>query len=240
MKNFQSKYRREGEIITKKQKVSIIIFIIILISTLFIASIATYEKKSMYSKRDNETYIIKTVERIQPFNFDYGYGVVIWCISFAVILIILYICLKRKIKREYNINIVQKIILAITVPLIIFIIALGIDIGEDIWFLWVILLIIVTIFEYDLFGNRKIISAIINIDFKTFVKIGLVLIVLFFAIGTLGYNIKSFFKVSSSRTTELIYNLHQKDNYSGGKFDIYLKEKPGNWLLNIVCSIMNR
>jgi len=55
---------------TKKQKVSIIIFIIILISTLFIASIATYEKKSMYSKRDNETYIIKTVERIQPFNFD--------------------------------------------------------------------------------------------------------------------------------------------------------------------------
>lgn len=227
---------------TKKQKVSIIIFIIILISTLFIASIATYEKKSMYSKRDNETYIIKTVERIQPFNFDYGYGVVIWCISFAVTLIILYICLKRKIKREYNINIVQKIILAITVPLIIFTIALGIDIGEDIWFLWVILLIIVTIFEYDLFGNGKIMLAIIKIDFKTFVKIGLVLIVLFFAIGTLGYNIRPFLKVSSSRTTEWIYNLHQKDNYSGGKFDIdlYLKEEPGNWLLNLVCLIMNR
>ena len=88
MKNFQSKYRREGEIITKKQKVSIIIFIIILISTLFIASIATYEKNSMYSKRDNETYIIKTVEQIQPFNFDYNYGVAtsIWCISFIIIL----------------------------------------------------------------------------------------------------------------------------------------------------------
>lgn len=238
MKNFQSKYRREGEIITKKQKVSIIISIIILISTLFIASIATYEKNSMYSKRDNETYIIKTVERIQPFNFDYNYGVVIWCISFIIILIILYICLKRKIKREYNINIVQKIILAIAVPLIIFTIALGT--GENVWFLWVILLIIVTIFEYDLFGNGKIMLAIIKIDFKTFIKIGLVLIVLFFAIGTLGYNIKPFFKVSSSRTTELIYNLHQKDNYSGGKFDIYLKEKPGNWLLNLVCLIMNK
>lgn len=225
---------------TKKQKVSIIIFIIIiLISTLFIASIATYEKKIMYSKEDNETYIIKTVERIQPFNFYYD-GVVIWCISFIIILIILYICLKRKIKREYNINIMQKIILAITIPLIIFTIALGTE--ENAWSLWVILLIIVTIFEYDLFGNRKIISAIINIDFKTFVKIGLVLIVLFFAIGTLGYNIRPFLKVSSSRTTEWIYNLHQKDNYSGGKFDIdlYLKEEPGNWLLNIVCSIMNR
>ena len=225
---------------TKKQKLSIIIFIIVLISTLFIASIATYEKGSMYGKMLNGTYIIKTVERIQPFNFDYNYGVatIIWCISFIIMLIILYICLKRKIKREYNINIMQKIILAIAVPLIIFTIALGT--GENVWFLWAILLIIVTIFEYDLFGNRKIISAIINIDFKTFVKIGLVLIVLFFAIGTLGYNIKPFFKVSSSRTTEWIYNLHQKDNYSGGKFDIYLKEKPGNWLLNLVCLIMNK
>lgn len=192
----------------------------------------------MYSKKDNETYVIKTVEKIQPFNFDYNYGVAasIWCISFIIMLIILYICLKRKIKREYNI--MQKIILAIAVPLIIFTIALGT--GENVWFLWAILLIIVTIFEYNLFENRKIISAIINIDFKTLVKIGLVLIVLFFAIGTLGYNIKPFFKVSSSRTTEWTYNLHQKDNYSGGKFDIYLKEKPGNWLLDLVCLIMNK
>jgi len=223
---------------------SIIIFIIVLISALFIASVATYEKNSMYSKKDNETYIIKTIEKIQPFNFDYNYGVaaIVWCISFIIMLIILYICLERKIKREYNINIIQKIILSIATPLIIFTIALGT--GENVWFLWAILLIIVTIFEYDLFGNRKIMSAIVNIDFKTFVKIGLVLIVLFFAIGTLGYNIKPFFKVSSSRTTELIYNLHQKNDYSGSKFDFYLvefsKEKPGNWLLNIVCSIMNK
>jgi hypothetical protein len=212
----------------------------VLISALFIASIATYEKNSMYSKKDNETYIIKAVEKIQPFNFDYNHGIAasIWCISFIIMLVILYICLRRKIKREYNINIVQKIILAIAVPLIIFTIILGT--GENVWFLWSILLFIVTIFEYDLFGNRKIISATINIDFKTFIKIGLVLIVLFFAIGTLGYNIKPFSKVSSSRTTEWIYNLHQEDSYSGGKFDIYLKEKPGSWLLNIICSIMNK
>jgi len=215
---------------------SIIIFIVVLISALFIASIATYEKNSMYSKKDNETYIIKTVEKIQPFN--YGVAASIWCISFIIMLIIFYICLKRKIKREYNINTTQKIILSISAPLIIFTIALGT--GENVWFLWAILLIIITIFEYDLFGNRKIISAIINVDFKTFVKIGLVLIVLFFAIGTLTYNIKPFFKVSSSRTTEWIYNLHQKDNYSGSKIDFYLKEKPGNWLLNLVCLIMNK
>jgi magnesium-transporting ATPase (P-type) len=240
LKNFQSKYRKEGKIITKKQKLSIIIFIIVLISTLFIASIATYEKGSMYGKMLDGTYIIKTIETIQPFNLDYNYGVAasIWCMSLIIMLIILYICLKRKIKREYNMNITQKIILAITVPLIIFTIALGT--GENVWFLWAILLIIVTIFEYDLFGNRKIISAIVNIDFKTFVKIGLVLIVLFFVIGILGYNIKPFFKVSSSRTTELIYNLHQKNDYSGSKFGFFLKEKPGNWLLNLVCLIMNK
>ena len=219
---------------------SIIIFIIVLISTLFIASIATYEKGSMYGKMLDGTYIIKTIETIQPFNLDYNYGVAasIWCTSLIIMLIILYIFLKIKIKREYNINIIQKIILAIAVPLIIFTIALGS--GENDWLFWTILLIIITIFEYDFFGNRKIISIIINIDFKTFLKIGVVLTLLFFAIGILGYNIKPFFKVSSSETTEWIYNLHQKDNYNGGKYDIYLKEKPGNWLLNIVCLIMDK
>ena len=230
---------REGDIINKKQKlsISIIIFIVVLISALFIASIASYEKKSMYSKKDNETYIIKTVEKIQPFNYDVTAS--IWCISFIIMLIIFYICLKRKIKREYNINTMQKIILSISAPLIIFTIALGT--GENVWFLWAILLIIITIFEYDLFGDRKIMSAIINVDFKTFVKIGLVLIVLFFVIGTLGYNIRPFFKFSSSRTTEWIYNLHQKDNYSGHiDIDFYLKEEPSNWLINLVCLIMNK
>jgi len=153
----------------KRKKYGIIFLIIVFVFV--IAFMLSIEVNRVYEKNGENTYTIETVKRIQPFNYNTD-AIYAWSIGIIIIFIFVYIAF-AKIK-EKSINKGQITVLAITIPIILFISFLAaiqlLDISTlaDAWFFIVVMLILIAIFEYDLFGNKTIISFF---DFKLLIKI---------------------------------------------------------------------
>ena len=201
----------------KRKKYGIIFSIIVLIVVFVIAFVSSIEIDTSYNKINTTgtiEYRIDNTKIIRPVNYGSN-NVYIWLVGITIMSILLYasfINIKKK-----NINKPQIIVLAIVFPVIIFISflsivqLLNISTLADSWFLTVVMLIIISIYEYDLFGNRTIINLF---DFKLLIKIIVFSIILFFIIGILGELIPSFKKTTTSPITK-----EQYENYKGKKFD---------------------
>ena len=201
----------------KRKKYGIIFSIIVLIIVFVIAFVSSIEINTSYNKINTTgtiEYRIDNTKIIRPFNYGSN-SIYIWLVGIIIISILLYASFVN-IKKK-NINKAQIIVLAIVFPIIIFISflsivqLLNISTLSDSWFLTVVMLIIISIFEYDLFGNRTIIALF---DFKLLIKIIMFFIVLFFVIGIFGELIPPFKKITISQITK-----EQYENYEGKKFD---------------------
>ena len=200
----------------KRKKYGIIFSIIVFIVFFIIALISSIEVNRVYEKINENEYVIKTVKQIQPFNYDTD-GAYIWFIGIFIISISLYVAFVKI--KEKGINKAQMIVLAIIIPIILFVSflatvqLLNIPTLADAWFFIVVTLILITIFEYDLFGNKTIISFF---DFKLIIKMIILFIILFFIIGLLGEVIPPFTKTTTSQITKEEY----ENQTSSGKIDI--------------------
>jgi len=189
----------------KRKKYGIIFSIIVFIVFFIIALISSIEVNRVYEKINENEYVIKTVKQIQPFNYDTD-GAYIWFIGIFIISISLYVAFVKI--KEKGINKAQMIVLAIIIPIILFVSflaavqLLNIPTLADAWFFIVVTLILITIFEYDLFGNKTIISFF---DFKLIIKMIILFIILFFTIGLLGEVISPFTKTTTSQITKEEY-----------------------------------
>jgi len=205
----------------KKKKYGIIFSIIVFIVVFIIAFVLSIEVNRVYEKINENTYIVKTVKQIQPFNYNTD-AIYAWFIGIIIISICLYIAFVKT--KERVINKAQVIVLATIVPIIFFVSflavlqLLNISTLADAWFFVVVMLILIAVFEYDLFGNKIIISFF---DFKLLIKMIILFIVLFFIIGLLGELISPFIKTTTSPITK-----EQYENYKGEKFDWYSLPKP--------------
>jgi len=206
--------------ITKRKKYGLVVSIIVFIVFLIIAFIVSLEtnpsyNKPIYSKHIDNTYDFEIRKQFAPFNYNVDGVLSVWFTGIVITFILLYISLINK--KEKNINKAQKIILATVIPTIIFVSFLAtlqlLDISNlaDAWFPTIVTLIFIAIFEYDLFGNKTIISLF---DLKLLIKITIFCIVLFGVIGILGEIIPPFIKATNYPITK-----EQYDNYKGEKID---------------------
>jgi len=206
--------------ITKRKKCGLVFVIIIFIVFFIIAFMVSLEtnppySKPIYSKHIDNTYDFEIQKQFTPFNYNVDGVLSVWFTGIVIIFILLYISFISK--KEKNINKAQKIILATVVPIIVFISFLAtlqlLDISNlaDAWFFTIVTLILIAIFEYDLFGNKTIISLF---DLKLLIKITIFCIVLFGIIGILGQIIPPFIKTINYPITK-----EQYDNYKGEKID---------------------
>ena len=201
----------------KRTKYGIVFLIIVFIAIFVIAFFSSIEINTSYNKINTTgiiEYRIDNTKIIRPFNYGSN-TVYIWLVGIIIISILLYAAFVN-IKKK-NINKAQIIVLAIVFPIIIFISflsivqLLNISTLADSWFLTVVTLVIISIFEYDLFGNRTIITLF---DFKLLIKIIIFSIVLFCIIGIFGELIPPFKKTTISQITK-----EQYENYKGKKLD---------------------
>lgn len=201
----------------KRKKYGIIFTIIVFIVVFVIALMSSIEVNRVYEKINENTYVIKTVKQIQPFNYDNGVAIYIWFIGIFIISISLYVAFVKI--KEKGINKAQMIVLAIIIPIILFVSFLAVvqllDIPTlaDAWFFIVVTLILIAIFEYDLFGNKTIISFF---NFKLIIKMFFLFIILFFIIVLLGELIPPFTNTTTSPITKEEY----ENQTSSGKIDI--------------------
>jgi len=209
-----------------KRKKDVIIFsVVVFIIIFFIAFMSSTEVNRVYKKINENTYIIETVKQIQPLNYDTGGAIYAWILGIIVISISLYVAFVKI--KEKDINKMQTIVLATIIPIILFISFLAamqlLDITTlaDAWFFILVTLILIAIFEYDLFGNKTIISFF---DFKLLIKIIIFSIILFFIIGLLGELIPPFTKtLTTSPITKEQYEEYKGKNIDWSK---YLIPKP--------------
>ena len=205
----------------KRKKYGLIFSIIVFIVVFVIAFMLSIEVNRVYEKNNENTYTSQTVKQIQPFNYDTD-AVYAWFIGIIIISISLYVAFVKI--KEKSINKAQIIVLATIIPIILFISflaavqLLNIPTLADAWFFIVVTLILIAIFEYDLFGNRTIISFF---DFKLLIKMIILFIILFFIIGLLGELIPPFTKTTTSPITK-----EQYEKYKGKKFDWSQFELP--------------
>ena len=205
----------------KRKKYGLIFSIIVFIVVFVIAFMLSIEVNRVYEKNNENTYTSETVKQIQPFNYDTD-AVYAWFIGIIIISISLYVAFVKI--KEKSINKAQIIVLATIIPIILFISflaavqLLNIPTLADAWFFIIVTLILIAIFEYDLFGNRTIISFF---DFKLLIKMIILFIILFFIIGLLGELIPPFTKTTTSPITK-----EQYEKYKGKKFDWSQFELP--------------
>ncbi|PKP61481.1 hypothetical protein CVT91_03070 [Candidatus Atribacteria bacterium HGW-Atribacteria-1] len=69
----------------KRKKYGIIFTIIVFIVVFVIALMSSIEVNRVYEKINENTYVIKTVKQIQPFNYDNGVAIYIWFIGIFII-----------------------------------------------------------------------------------------------------------------------------------------------------------
>ena len=176
----------------KKQRIILVVSIIMFVFLLFVSSLSTYEAKTSYHRINENEYISKTINQIQPINFD-NYNVIsIWFFGLILLFVFSYFGLIKPQGGNININKAQKIILAIAIPLMVIIVSkiiITLFFADEIVLLIIvsIALIIITIYEYDLFGKNIIINVIIRaFDFKLLFKIVILFIIFFIGIGLLG------------------------------------------------------
>ena len=187
--------------IKKRKKYGLVVSIIIFFILLVIASVLSIEvnKFSMLTIEDNGEYATR-YKYIQPFNYNTN-AVFVWFIGIIIISLVLYITFVER--KEVNINKAQTIILAIAIPVIIIIAFLAnlqifyLSALYDAWFLIIVMLVFIAVFEYDLFGNKIIISFF---NFKLLIKMIILFIILFSIIGVLG----EFIPPITRTTTSLI------------------------------------
>jgi len=207
----------------KRKKYSIVFSIIVLIIVFVIAFMSSIKINEVYKKINENKYVIETVKQIEPFNYNTD-AIYAWLIGIIVISISLYVAFVKI--KEKDINKSQIIVLATIIPIILFISFLAtmqlLDITTlaDAWFFIVVTLILIAIFEYDLFGNKTIISFF---DFKLLIKMIILFIILFSIIGLLGELIPPFTKTTTSLTTKDQYEKHKGENFDWSK---YLIPKP--------------
>ena len=200
--------------ITKRSKYGVAISIIVFFIIFTIASMSSVEVNKIYEKINENTYIIKTIKQIQPFNYNTD-AIYAWFIGIIIIFISVYVAFVKI--KEKVINKAQTIVLATVIPIILFISFLAamqfLDISTlaNAWFFIVFTLILIAIFEYDLFGNKTIISFF---DFKLLIKMIVLFIILFFIIGLLGELIPPFTKTTTSPITK-----DQYEKYKGKELD---------------------
>lgn len=205
----------------KRKKYGLIFSIIVLIVVFVLAFMSSIEVNRVYEKNNENTYTIETVKQIQPFNYNTD-AIYAWFMGIIIISISLYVAFVKT--KEKGINKAQIIVLATIIPIILFISFLAVvqllDISTlvDAWFFIVITLILIAIFEYDLFGNNTIISFF---DFKLLIKMIILFTILFFIIGLLGELIPPFTKTTTSPITK-----DQYEKYKGKKFDWSQFELP--------------
>ena len=207
----------------KRKKYGIIFSIIVFIVVSIISLISSTEVNEVYEKRGENTYVIETVKQIHLVNYDTDVvSLYVWFIGIFIISISLYVAFVKI--KEKNINKAQMIVLAIIVPIILFVSFLApmqlltISALADAWFFMVVMLILIAFFEYDLFGNKTIISFF---DFKLLIKIIFLSIILFFIIGLLGELIPPFTKTTTSPITKEKY----ENQTSSGKINGIIGER---------------
>lgn len=191
----------------KRKKYGIIFVIMVFTIVFIITFILSTEVNIVYKKINENRYVIETIKQIQPFDYNTGENIVVWFVGGFIMFISLYLAFVKV--KEKNINKAQMIVLAIIVPIILFAAVRLSNIsilGDNGWFLIVVILIIIAIFEYDLFGNKTIISFF---DFKLLFKITILIIILSIIIGLLGELISPFIKTSTSPITKDQYENHQ-------------------------------
>src|SRR5665648_938189 len=146
----------------KRKKYGIIFSVVVFIVIFIIALVLSIEVNKVYERNGENSYSIETVKQIQPFNYNIRDAFYIWFIGIIIMCISLYVVSVKK--KEKVVNKAQIIILATITPIILFISflapmqLLSISALADAWFFVVVMLIIIAIFEYDLFGNKIIIS----------------------------------------------------------------------------------
>ena len=191
--------RRRQMNIKKRKKYGLVVSIIIFFILLVIASMVSIEvnKFSKLTIEDDRQYETK-YKYIQPFNYNTN-AVYVWFVGIIIISLVLYITFVER--KEVNINKTQTIILAIAVPVIIFIgffanlQILYLSALYDAWLFIIVMLVFIAVFEYDLFGNKIIISFF---NFKLLIKMIILSIILFLIIGVLGENIPPITKTTTS------------------------------------------
>jgi len=194
----------------KRKKYGIIFAIMVFIIVFIITFILSTEVNIVYEKINENRYVIETVKQIQPFDYNTDGNIVVWFVGAFIMFISLYMAFVKA--KEKDINKAQIIVLATIIPIILFISFLAAmqllhaSTLADAWFFIVVTLIIIFIFEYDLFGNKTIISFF---DFKLLIKITILIIILSFIIGLLGELIPPFIKTTTSPTTK-----EQYENYT--------------------------
>jgi len=194
----------------KRKKYGIIFAIMVFIIVFIITFILSTEVNRIYEKINENSYVIKTVKQIQPFNYDISEAFYIWFIGIIIMCISLYVVFVKK--KEKVVNKAQIIVLATITPIILFISflapmqLLSISALADAWFFVVVMLIIIAIFEYDLFGNKIIISFF---DFKLIIKMIILFIILIFITVLLSEVIPPFTKTTTSPITK-----EQYENYT--------------------------
>ena len=193
----------------KRKKYGIIFAIMVFIIVFIITFILSIEVNRVYEKINENRYVVKTIKQIKPFYYNTGETITAWVVGIIIMFISLYVAFIKA--KEKDINKAQMIILAIIVPIILFasflasMQLLSVSALADAWFFMVVTLIIIAIFEYDLFGNKVIISFF---DFKLLTKITILILMLSFIIGLFGELISPFIKTATSPST-----IEQYENY---------------------------
>ena len=193
----------------KRKRYGIIFAIMVFIIVFIITFILSTEVNIVYEKINENRYVIETVKQIQPFDYNTGGNIVVWFVGAFIMFISLYMAFVKA--KEKDINKAQIIVLATIIPIILFISFLAAmqllhaSTLADAWFFIVVTLIIIFIFEYDLFGNKTIISFF---DLKLLIKITILIIILSFIIGLLGEFSPLFIKTTTSPITK-----EQYENY---------------------------
>ncbi len=207
----------------KRKKYGIIFSVVVFILVFIITFVLSIELNKVYERNGEISYSIKTIKQIQPFNYNISEeAFYIWFIGIIIMCISLYVAFVKK--KEKVVNKAQIIVLATITPIILFISflaplqLLSISALADAWFFVVIILIIIAIFEYDLFGNKII---IFFFDFKLIIKMFILFIILIFITTLLSEVISPFIKTTTSPITKEKY-----ENYKGEKFDWYSLPKP--------------
>lgn len=204
----------------KRKKYGIVFSIIVFIIVFIIAFVLSIEVNKIYERNGENIYSIETVKQIQPFNYNTD-AIYVWFIGIIIISISLYVAFVKI--KEKDINKAQIIILATIIPVIFFISflsaiqLLNIYTLADAWFFIMVMLILIAIFEYDLFGNKTIISFF---NFKLLVKMIFLFIILFFIIGFLGELIPPFTKTTTSPITKEQYEKYKEKKIDWSQFEL--------------------
>ena len=203
-----------------KRKKYGIIFSIIVFIVVFVIAFVLSEVNRVYEKISGNAYILVTVKQIHPFNYGTG-AICAWFIGIIIISISLYVAFVKI--KEKGISKAQIIVLAAIIPVLLFIgflaavELLNISTLAGAWFFIVVTLMLIAIFEYDLFGNKIIISFF---DFKLLIKMIILFIILFFVIGLLGELIPPFAKTTTSPITKDQYEKYKEKKSGRSQFEL--------------------